>query len=526
MTDKDVDASQQPAGNRGSIGARLDNLPVTKRHFVTAAVVGIGMFFDIYEVFLAGTLSTVLKENFALEGVELNLVLGSAFLGMFIGAIGLGRISDRFGRRTAFFFTLAVYSLFTLLAAFSPNMWWLIGCRFLAGIGIGAELPICDSYIADLMPKKARGKMVAFAYTIAFCGTPIAGFLAAGIAGGPFWGTDGWRWMFVFGALGAIICWALRFFIPESPRWLESVGRHADADRVVRTYERSAGMEPAVVGSAQSTGEAAAGDAAGSPAPAPSDRRAAGLLAAASPAAGGAAGVDGGGAQGADSGAPQVSSGAELVAAKKASERSHVSEMFGPVYRKRSVMIWLFQILQPIGFYGFGTMVPLVLAAKNMDIVDTLMYSAVVFLGYPIGSAISYPIIERIERRMLIVFTAIGMAVFGLLFGFATAPWQVLLWGFIYTVMSNIFSNAFHIYQSEIYPTSLRGVGSGLAYALSRLVTAALPFVLVPLLDAAGGGAMFTLVAIAMVVLCIVVRTLGPRTTGLSVDYVSPEAGR
>src|ERR1700753_771162 len=137
-----------------SVAARLNRLPVTRRHVAITVIVGVGMFFDLYEVFLAGTLSTVLKTHFHVAADPLKAVLASAFVGAFVGAILLSRLADRLGRRRAFFLTLGIYSVFSVLAAFSPNVEWLIVCRFLAGVGIGGELPLCDAYLSDILPAR------------------------------------------------------------------------------------------------------------------------------------------------------------------------------------------------------------------------------------------------------------------------------------------------------------------------------------------------------------------------------------
>src|SRR6185437_15737208 len=162
------------SGGGNSVAARLNRLPVTRAHRIAVVIVGIGMFFDLYEVFLAGTLSAVLTKHFHVTGNDLKLVLASAFVGAFIGALLLTRLADRLGRRRAFFFTLGIYSFFSVLAAFSPNVGMLIVCRFLAGVGIGGELPLCDAYLSDLLPSRVRGRMIGWAYTVGFCAVPAA----------------------------------------------------------------------------------------------------------------------------------------------------------------------------------------------------------------------------------------------------------------------------------------------------------------------------------------------------------------
>jgi putative MFS transporter len=132
-----------------SIAARLDRLPPTRSHREATVIAGIGTFFDLFDIFLAGVLGTVLVEHFALSRAALPPILASSFVGMFLGAACLGWVADRLGRRTAFLVNLGVYSIFTLAAALSTSAAMLIGCRFVAGIGLGAELLLVDAYVAS-----------------------------------------------------------------------------------------------------------------------------------------------------------------------------------------------------------------------------------------------------------------------------------------------------------------------------------------------------------------------------------------
>jgi len=182
-----------------SVASRLDRLPVVRTHRIATAIAGIGTFFDLYDIFLAGVLGTVLTEQFHLSRVSLPAVIGSGFVGMFVGACVLGRFADRAGRRTAFLVNLAIYSAFTFAGAFSTNASMLIASRFLAGIGIGAELPLVDTYLSEILPPAVRGRYVALAYTIGFLGVPAAGFLGRLLVPLRPFGVDGWRLVFVSG---------------------------------------------------------------------------------------------------------------------------------------------------------------------------------------------------------------------------------------------------------------------------------------------------------------------------------------
>ncbi|GGG02756.1 MFS transporter [Rhodococcoides trifolii] len=449
-----------------SVAARLDRLPIGRMHRVATAVIGLGLFFDLYENFLAATISGVLKTDLDLSRTELNLLLGSAFLGQFIGALTMGRLADRIGRRPAFMINLAVYSLFSLLGAFSPNAVFLVVTRFIAGIGIGAEFSLADSYLSDLLPKNMRGKFISIAYTVAFFGVPTVGLLARWLVPQQPFGVDGWRWLFVLGGVGSFAVWLVRRGLPESPRWLELQGRHAEADAITTAFEDEA--------------------------------RAAGHV------------------------LTEPDPSIDVTKAPKSSLRS----LFRPPLTRRTVMLWILSVLEVFGYYGFGTLAPIVLMGKGFDLVTSLGFVALTYFGYPLGSLLAVPIVERIERKYLVMASAGGMAAFGLWFGFSTSAWSILLAGTLYTMTSNLFSNAYHVYLADSYPTSIRGTATGAAYSLSKLMTGVLPFLLLPFLDSHGSGPVFGLVAVAMGLLIVDVAVLGHRTTGLSADRFPPVSAR
>jgi len=447
-----------------TIAARLNRLPITGTHRVVTAIAGIGTFFDLFDIFLAGVLGTVLTEQFHLSRLALPAVLGSGFLGMFVGAVSLGTIADRIGRRRAFMITLGIYSAFTFAGAFATSASMLVALRFLAGIGIGAEPPLVDAYLGEMLPPHARGRYSAIAYTFGFVAVPIVGLLARVLVPLAPLGVAGWRWLFVAGGGGAIIVWVLRRRLPESPRWLEAVGRIDEADAITRQLESEAVCDTPLHPTAEENIPVA-----------------------------GSAGW---------------------------------AALFQRRYRRRTIVLYVFHLFQTVGYYGFGTLVPLVLAAKGFTVVHSLTYTAIVLLGYPVGSALSIPIVERVDRRWLIVAGAALMAVLGLALGVARTPAWIIASGFSYTVVSNLFSNAFHVFQAEIFPTFMRTTAAGTAYALSRLSSAAMPFVLLPVLNTRGATTMFAAVALAMLIVIADIGFFAPSTTGRTLEQVAMEPAR
>jgi MFS transporter, putative metabolite:H+ symporter len=440
----------------------LDRLPVTGWHWRLTILVGLGSFFDLYEVFLGGVLAPVLATEFGLGSTGKALVIAAGFAGMFVGAMVLSVVADRLGRRRVFILNLLVYSLFSLAAAFSPNIETFLVLRFVAGIGLGAELVLVDTYLAEFVPGRVRGRMTAWAYTVGFLGVPLAALLGGKlVAKQELLGVEGWRWLLVFGGLGAVFVLIVRTMLPESPRWLESVGRDAEAWAVVRSVVAKVAPGTAVPEE-----------------PGPSHTR------------------------------------------EEARGVGEVLTIAFRDYRKRSVMLVVFQVLQTVAYYGFGTLAPLVLVAKGFEVTESLGYAALSFAGYPLGSLASVPLVERFERKYLIIASALGIAVCGIVFAAADAVVVIVVAGFLLTAVSNVFSNAFHIYQAEIFPTAIRSSASGIAYSLSRATSVVLPFVAVPLLGTLGPVAVFSGSAVLIVVLCLDVGLLGPLSTGRALEQV------
>jgi MFS transporter, putative metabolite:H+ symporter len=445
------------------VSATLDRLPVTAWHWRLTVLVGLGSFFDLYEVFLGGVLAPVLAKEFGLGSIGKAMVIASGFAGMFVGANLLSIAADRLGRRRVFMLNLLLYSLFSGFAAFSPNIETFLVLRFLCGVGLGAELVLVDTYLAEFVPGRVRGRMTAWAYTVGFLGVPLAALLGGKlVAAQQLLGIDGWRWLLAFGALGALFVLLVRTLLPESPRWLESRGRLDEAHAVVASVvERvAAGTEVPVL-----------------PAADPADR-------------------------------------------EDAHSVREVLTIAFRDYRKRSVMLVIFQVLQTIAYYGFGTLAPLVLVSKGFEVTESLGYAALSFLGYPLGSLASVPLVERFERKFLIIASALGIAVCGIVFAAASTVWVIVVAGFLLTAISNVFSNSFHIYQAEIFPTAIRSTASGIAYSLSRATSVVLPFVAVPALATLGPVAVFGGAAVLIVLLCLDVALLGPRTTGRALEEV------
>jgi putative MFS transporter len=216
-------------------GARLDRLPISSFHKRIFLLIGAGMFFDGYDLYVGtNVLGTVVQSKFAtLEQVPQFISL--TFLGLTIGSLIIGFVGDRYGRRFTYQFNLMIFGLASLAAAFAPDMMTLNILRFVMGLGLGAEIVVGYSTMTEFVPPRTRGRWLAFMSFIVVFGLPATALLGYVIIP-----NYGWRPMFVICGLGSLVVWYLRKSLPESPRWLETQGRTAEAETLMLAIEKEA----------------------------------------------------------------------------------------------------------------------------------------------------------------------------------------------------------------------------------------------------------------------------------------------
>jgi putative MFS transporter len=216
-------------------GARLDRLPISPFHYRIFALVGAGMFFDGYDLYVAGgVLASLIQSKFS-TAAQNSQFLSLTFVGMTAGALITGFVGDKFGRRFTYQVNLLIFGLASLAAAFAQDMTQLIACRFVQGLGLGAEIVVGYSTLTEFVPPKTRGRwlsMMAFVVVAGFPATSLLGYLIIP--------SFGWRPMFVIAGLGSLVVWYLRKNLPESPRWLESQGRLEEAEALMQAIEQEA----------------------------------------------------------------------------------------------------------------------------------------------------------------------------------------------------------------------------------------------------------------------------------------------
>ena len=234
MTTTDIGA--MPTGTSVQTGARLDRLPTSGFHKRIFWLIGAGMFFDGYDLYVGtNVLGSTVSTHFSTLAQNAQFV-SLTFVGMTIGSLVAGFLGDAFGRRFTYQINLLIFGAASFAAAFAPTMDWLIAARFVMGLGLGAEIVVGYSTLTEFVPPRSRGRWLSFMALIVVSGLP-----ATTILGSLIIPAFGWRPMFVIAAIGALIVWYLRKAMPESPRWLESKGRVAEAEALVSQIERECG---------------------------------------------------------------------------------------------------------------------------------------------------------------------------------------------------------------------------------------------------------------------------------------------
>ncbi|BCF91136.1 MFS transporter [Paraburkholderia largidicola] len=467
-TQANAPAASHAAIDAGTISARLDRLPATRSVWKLVVMLSLGFFFELYDLLYTGYVAPGIVKSGILTSTTQGLFgttgiasfIATLFLGLFIGTIACGFLADRFGRRAIFTYSLLWYTVANVIMAFQETATGLNFWRFMAGLGIGVELVTIGTYISELVPKHIRGRAFACEQAVGFMAVPVVAFLAWMLVPRAPLGLDGWRWVVLIGAHGALFVWWIRRNLPESPRWLAQQGRVDEADRVMRALEAKVEAEY------------------GRPLP---------------PAA------------------PPV----------PVPPSGRFSDMWVPPYRSRTLMLSIFNIFQTVGFYGFANWVPTLLIKQGITVTTSLAYSSVIALAAPVGPIIGLFIADKYERKSVIVAMAALIIVCGLWFSQTTAAAMLICLGVGLTLGSNIMSYSYHAYQAELFPTSIRARAVGFVYSWSRFSAIFTAFFIASVLKYFGSTGVFVFIAGAMAIVMLVIGVMGPRTRGVALEEIS-----
>ena len=436
-------------------GARLDRLPMSRFHRRIMWLIGIGMFFDGFDIYVASTvLGATLKSRFSSFDQNAHFV-AMTFVGMTIGAVVTGFLGDRFGRRFTYQANLLVFGLASIASALAPTMAVLIGCRFVMGIGLGAENVVGYSTLTEFMPPRVRGRQQGLMSVFVVMGLPVSAL--AGLVLVP---VVGWRVLFVLGGLGALAVWYVRKQLPESPRWLATRGRDAEAEHLLRAIEdeveREHGPLPAIA-----------------PPTAP--------------------------ARGAAS----------------------VRALIAPGMRGRLAVGCLALTVINTLIYGFITWLPSFFVRQGMDIPQSFGFAFAMSLGAPAGTALGAFAIDRVGRKPVIIGASVLAIGFGAVYPYAHDAAVVVGVGLALTIPIYVLAAAlFGIYVPELFPTEVRLRGTGICNMFGRAATIATPYAVVWLFAGHGVTGVLALMIGLLVLQIVAVAGWGIETRGRALEEV------
>lgn len=496
---------------------------------------GLGFMFDAWDVALNGFLIPLLSEHWDLSVGEAAWIATANLIGMALGAFVWGGIADVIGRKKAFTLTLLVFSIFTVAGAFAPEFGWFIAFRFLAGFGLGGCIPVDYALVGEFTPSRHRGRVLTAMDGWWPIGASLCAFVSAWLL------TMGdWRLIMLVMIIPALLTVAVRFGIPESPLYLASVGRTAEADAIIARLVKRTGADvttwthdvPAAVSA--SDGHDSLGEGTGPRTGIDHTRTdhtqtdrartdAAVLREDAAITQGNSAGMqrDPAVTPGDSSGMQANSAGLITSVSGQLRAASGQLVQLWQYSAKTTLVSWALFVSVLLVYYAALTWLPGILKKQGLgDQAAFLVTGAMTAVGI-LGVVVSALVVERLGRKLVLGVTAIVSA--GLLVCVAVfieasgselsfaAKASIIGFGFVI----QIAIPTLYTYVSELYPTRLRGSGFGWASAASRIATGIAPLVfgayMWPVL---GLVPTFALTGVLVVVAVVLMAVLARETTG------------
>lgn len=445
-------------------GARLDRLPTSGFHWGVYWMVAFGLLVG-WSNAIGGLVLAVLKETGWADSASAANFSSITTAGMFLGALLGGIIGDRIGRRNGYMLFVALHIITMVIAAFSPNMTFLIIVRFFMGFALGALLVVLFASWTEYVPSRDRGSWSARASFIGNWSYPICSMIASFLVG--VLSPDmNWRVQFIIPAVtSAIVLVIVWLKFPESPRWLESKGRFGEAnellDGIEARIESSKGitLEEAPLRTGHQDGEVA---------------------------------------------------------------QLPYSALFKGDLLKRVILGSFVLIAMNVVQYTLINWLPTMLLAQGIDLKQSVVLNTMSMFGAPLGIFIAIFIIDRFPRKIFGIGLLVMIAVLGYIYAQQTSMTALSICGFfliIFVYMYVCFASA--VYVPEIWPTAAKLRGAGLANSVGRISGILSPYAVAALLDSSGVPAVFVLLGATAVITAVVIAFLGVESRGASIEDLS-----
>jgi MFS family permease len=450
------------------LASALDRTPFRRVHVLILVLVAFGTLVNAIEEYNVGLAAPLIAGEWSLSHVQVGLLSTLTFAGMAIGSLIAGVTGDRYGRRTTYMYNFAIYTVGALLAAFSPNLGWLLVARFIVGIGLGGELNTGLTLVAELMPTKFRGAAVA---TVNVAGGGLGIFASSALAAlmlGPFEAVLGgptvaWRWLLGVLAIPAVLVFVYRRLLPESPRYLLVAGRVDEANKVLSRLAanrlRPVPGRPATcyIGAADGT-----------------------LL-------------------------PR--------------QRVRLSEVFQGRLARNTVVIWVVSAMTFGAQVTITVFMPTVLVSRGLDVSTALVYTMIINIGGLVGAVLATAFGYWFKRRVVLGYGAVVAVVVAVASAGSSNLVVVLVLGGLLQLMFILLNTTTFVWAPELYPTRVRAFGTGAMVTVFLVAASLAPLLAGAMVDAIGVVGIFVLVAVMYVIMAVAVW-FGPETQGLSLEQV------
>jgi MFS transporter, putative metabolite:H+ symporter len=456
--------SSGPINDPYKIAARIERLPNSFWHTKARIVIGAAWFFDAFDALAIAYVLPVLGPLWKLTPQQIGLMIAIGFIGQAIGSITFGMLAERYGRVPNMIVSLLIFSLASLACAFAWNFQALLVFRFMQGVGLGGEIPVSAAYLNEISKAKGRGQFIQLTVLPFVFGLTAAAWIGKWVV--PHWG---WEWMFVLGVVPAVLSLFFRRYLSESPRWLASRGRSAEADRVLTKIE----------------------------------------------------------AEISDNGNRPLPAIPNLPPVPQATV--HFGDFFKGIYLRRTITCCALYFCAYFVSNGLQGWLPTIYrTVYQLPLDQALRYGSIAQASALVGSIGVTFLVDLIGRKLWFWVALLGGSIPLLILGYQHAggahmdPYQVLMLMMLVYPCIHSVTVALAMYTAENYPTHMRALGGGIAAACLRAASFTAPYLIGFVLPAGGITAVFYMLGGVALIGSVICLLLAIETRGRIMEEIAP----
>lgn len=440
---------------RVSVSSRLERLPNSSYLMTLCGVLLMSILFTGFINNGFQYLMPSIAKAFKVGPAVMGNLASFAFIGMFVGAMVGGFLADSIGRKPVIVGSMLIWGIAGVFMSFSTSIEFIRWCRFFIGIGLGAQLPTVGVLLSEMVPSRLRGKYLVIYIAIIPVGMSIIGFLTFLFL--PKWGWSGMALLEGLVALYAFVMWK---YLPESALWLEAKARHSEADKIMEKIEQ--GIQKS-----------------GQPLP------------------------------------PVEVKHVSVSDKETVKESSSAFTLFTKPFIGLVILMTIYMLAQMMGNYGINMWLSSLLVLKGFTVTKSILYVSLISLGgVPALFLLGY-LVDKIGRKMTVVLMAVLTAITAYVYGQSVSIALVIVTGLLYQFMQTGYNMSSMVFTTELWPTSVRGMGKGYAQACGRVGASLGPIIVGYILAAGLGNNAVMIFAVAVNLLAaIVIWLFAPETKG------------